>query len=184
VSGLEDLMRRALSVLGGLALGFAFAQFPQYAQQYEQRLGGAVDELRIIVDDFDRGAASFGLNREEALMRYAISPDEFLQDRGLSMRMTIVRYEQLSADLAALQSASPIQRAQFLPRYLDSDVGARALENFEPGMPATGEALAWGLAGTGIGYLILYPFFGFLTLPFRWRNGQLPTRKIAFGRRI
>ena len=39
-------MRRALSVLGGLALGFGFAQFPEYAQQYEQRLGGAVDEVR------------------------------------------------------------------------------------------------------------------------------------------
>ena len=42
-------MRRALSILGGLVLGFGFAQFPEYAQQYEQRLGGAVDELRIIV---------------------------------------------------------------------------------------------------------------------------------------
>ena len=176
-------MRRALSIIGGLALGFGFAQFPEYAQQYEQRLGGAVDELRIIVDDFDRGAAAFRLSREDALMRYAISPDEFLQDRGLSMRMTLGRYERLRADLEALQTASPIQRAQFLPRYLDSDVGARALENFQPGVPATGEALAWGLAGTVLGYLLLYPFFGFLTLPFRWRNGHQPVRKIAFGRR-
>lgn len=177
-------MRRALSILGGLALGFGFAQFPEYAQQYEQRLGGAVDELRIIVDDFDRGAASFGLNREDALLRYAASTDEFLQDRGLSMRMTIARYERLSADLTQLQSASAVERAQLLPRYLDSDVGARALENFQPGVPATGEALAWGLAGILVGYLALYPFFGFLTLPFRWRNGQLPARKMAFGRRI
>jgi hypothetical protein len=172
-----------LSIVGGLALGFGFAQFPEYAQQYEQRLGGAVDELRIIVDDFDRGAASFGLNREDALMRYAISPDEFLQDRGLSMRMIIGRYERLSADLEALQNASPLQRVQFMPRYLDSDVGARALENFQPGVPATGEALAWGLAGTVLGYLLLYPFFGFLTLPFRWRNGAPPVKKMAFGRR-
>ena len=100
------------------------------------------------------------------------------------MRMTIGRYERLSADLAQMQAASPIQRAQLLPRYLDSDVGRRALENFELGVPATGEALAWGLAGTVVGYLVLYPFFGFLTLPFRWRNGQLPHRKMAFGRRI
>jgi hypothetical protein len=176
-------MRRMLSIAGGLVLGFGFAQFPEYAQQYEQRLGGAVDELRIIVDDFDRGAASFGLSREDALMRYAMSPDEFLQDRGLSMRVTIGRYERLRTDLDALQNASPIQRAQHLPRYLDSDVGARALENFQPGVPATGEALVWGLTGTLLGYLALYPFFGFLTLPFRWRNGQPPARKMVFGRR-
>jgi hypothetical protein len=177
-------MRRALSVLGGLALGFGFAQFPEYAQQYEQRLGGAVDELRIIVDDFDRGAASFGLSREEALMRYAVSPDEFINDRGLSMRQTLARYDRLSADLAQLQQAGPVQRLQHLPRYLDSDVGARALENFQPGMPATGEALAWGLMGMSLGYVLLYPFFGFITLPFRWRNGRVPAHKVAFGRRI
>ena len=177
-------MRRALSIVGGLALGFGFAQFPEYAQQYEQRLGGAVDELKIIVDDFDRGAQSFGLSREDALMRYAVSPDEFLQDRGLSMRMTIARYDRLSADLAQMQAASPIGRVQLLPHYLDSDVGARALENFAPGVPATGEGLAWGLAGTAIGYLILYPFLGFLTLPFRWRDGRVPSRKVGFGRRI
>lgn len=177
-------MRRALSIVGGLALGFGFAQFPEYAQQYEQRLGGAVDELRIIVDDFDRGAASFGLSREDALLRYATSPDEFINDRGFSMRETLMRYERLSADLARLQRAGPIQRAQLLPSYLDSDVGARALENFEPGMPATGEALAWGLLGTTAGYMLLYPLFGFITLPFRWRAGQLPARKMAIGKRI
>ncbi|HZY67902.1 MAG TPA: DUF2937 family protein [Devosia sp.] len=176
-------MRRALSIVGGLALAFGFAQFPEYAQQYEQRLGGAVDELRIIVDDFDRGAAAFGLSREDALMRYAVSPDEFLQDRGISMRMTLARYERLSADLARLQSAGALERVQLLPRYLDSDVGARALENFEPGVPATGEALAWGLAGFAAGYMLLYPFLGFVTLPFRWRNGQLPARKVPLGRR-
>ncbi len=177
-------MRRALSILGGLALGFGFAQFPEYAQQYEQRLGGAVDELRIIVDDFDRGAASFGLSREDALLRYALSPDDFIVDRGLSMRQILVRYDRLSADLAQLQQAGPIQRAQLLPSYLDSDVGARALENFQPGVPATGEALAWGLTGTLVGYVLLYPFFGFVTLPFRWRSGQLPARKMLMRKRI
>jgi hypothetical protein len=177
-------MRRALSVLGGLALGFGFAQFPEYAQQYEQRLGGAVDELRIIVDDFDRGAAAFGLSREDALLRYAASPDEFINDRGLSMRQTLSRYERLRADLADLQQAGPIERVQLLPRYLDGDVGARALENFQPGVPATAEALAWGMMGTAIGYIVLYPFFGFVTLPFRWRNGRAPARKVALRRRI
>ena len=177
-------MRRALSIVGGLALGFGFAQFPEYAQQYEQRLGGAVDELRIIVDDFDRGAAEFGLSREDALLRYALSPDEFIVDRGLSMRQTLARYERLSADLWQLQQAGPIQRAQLLPSYLDSDVGARALENFEPGVPATSEALVWGLLGSVVGYMLLYPFFGFVTLPFRWRPGQLPARKMAIGKRI
>jgi hypothetical protein len=72
VNGEENgMVRRALGMLGGLALGFALSQFPEYAQQYVQRLGGAVDELRIIVADFDRGAAEAGLTRDEALARFA-----------------------------------------------------------------------------------------------------------------
>ena len=43
-------------MIGGLALGVVLSQFPEYAQQYTQRLGGAVDELRIITEDFDRAA--------------------------------------------------------------------------------------------------------------------------------
>ena len=75
-------MRRALATLGGLGLAIACSQFPEYAQQYEQRLGGAVDELRIIVADFDADARKFGLSREEALGRYAASPDPFIMARG------------------------------------------------------------------------------------------------------
>lgn len=171
-------MRRTLSILGGLVLGFGFAQFPEYAQQYEQRLGGAVDELKLIVEDFDRDAAAFGLNREEALQRYAVSPDEFLVDRGLSMRITLQRYDILRASLTDLQNAGAIQRAQHLPQYLDSDVGARALANFQPGVPATSEGLVWGLVGAVMGYLVIYPILSFLTLPLRWRAGKLPKRRV------
>ena len=175
-------MRRMLSIVGGLLLGFGFAQFPEYAQQYEQRLGGAVDELQLIVEDFDRDAAAFGLDREAALRRYAVSPDEFLIDRGLSMRVTLERYEVLRTALADLQNAGAIQRAQHLPQYLDSDVGARALANFQPGLPATGEGLTWGLVGAMLGYVLIYPLLSFLTLPFRWRRGAPPKRKVTLGR--
>ncbi len=33
----------------GLLLGFALSQTPEFAQQYSQRLGGALDELQRIV---------------------------------------------------------------------------------------------------------------------------------------
>ena len=40
-------MRRTLGECwAASALGVCFSQFPEYAQQYEQRLGGAVDELQ------------------------------------------------------------------------------------------------------------------------------------------
>jgi len=174
-------MRRALSVLGGLALGFGFAQFPEYAQQYEQRLGGAVDELRIITSEFDSAAQTAGLTREQAFQRYEASPDSFLAGRGVGMQAIFARYETLKTDLSDLQGAGPLQRLEHLGQYLDSEVGARALQNYKPAVPATPEGLMWALGGVVLGYLVLYPLLGFLTLPFRWRRGQAPHRK-AFRR--
>jgi hypothetical protein len=176
-------MRRTLAMVGGLALGLCFAQFPEYAQQYEQRLGGAVDELKTIVDDFDRDATRFGLTRQQALERYAVSPDDFLVARGTSMDRTLSRYQQLSGMLADLQNAGPLGRVAHLGDYLDSDVGARALQNFKPAVPVTAEGIGWGLAGWLIGYLVLYPFLGIFTLPFRWRRGKTPHRRAQLWRR-
>ena len=68
-------MRRTLSLFGGLALGLALSQFPEYAQQYTQRLGGAVDELRAVTRQFDAAATAAGLSREQALARYGLSTD-------------------------------------------------------------------------------------------------------------
>jgi len=176
-------MRRTLAVVGGFALGLCFSQFPEYAQQYEQRLGGAVDELKAIVTDFDRDAQRFGLTRQEALQRYAVSPDDFLIARGTSMDQTLSRYDKLSGMLADLQNAGPLGRVAHLPDYLDTDVGARALQAYEPAVPVTAEGLGWGVAGWIIGYLILYPLLGLFTLPFRWRRGQSPHRRVQRLRR-
>src|SRR5882757_6403258 len=125
-------MRRTLAILGGLGLAVGFSQFPEYAQQYEQRLGGAVDELKILVDDFDADAQKFGLNRHDALQRYNSSHDAFLVARGSSMQRTLARYTRLSADLSDLQGAGPLQRVAHLNDYLDNDISARALAAYKP----------------------------------------------------
>ena len=174
-------MRRMLATVGGLALGLCFSQFPEYAQQYEQRLGGAVDELRIITSEFDDAAQQAGLTREQAFGRYEASPDTFLAGRGVSMQAVFARYGALKTDLSDLQGAGPLQRLEHLGQYLDSEVGARALQNYKPAVPVTPEGLLWALAGFLAGYVVLYPLLGFLTLPFRWRRGQVPHHK-AFPR--
>jgi hypothetical protein len=172
-------MRRTLAMLGGLALGFAFSQFPEYAQQYEQRLGGAVDELRIIVEDFDNDARKFGLNRQEALQHYATSPDAFLVGRGVSMARTLARFEKLSAALADLRGAGPIERIEHLNDYFDSEISARALEAYKPAIPVTAEGIMWAIAGFLIGSAAVSALIGFITLPFRWRNGRLPHHRVV-----
>ena len=171
-------MRRTLAVLGGLGLAAVFAQFPEYAQQYEQRLGGAVNELRIIVADFDADAQKFGLSREEALRHYAVSPDAFLVARGQSMARTLARYARLNGQLLDLAAADPWTRVTHLNDYLDSEISSQALAAFKPAMPVTGEGVMWGIAGFLLGYGLLAAFLSFLTLPCRWRRGRPPHQRV------
>jgi len=171
-------MRRAVALLGGALLAAALSQFPEYAQQYTQRLGGAVDELRIITEDFDRAAEANGLDRAAALARYAASDDSFLAGRGESMSRTFTRYQELNATLAQIQGADPLERFRNLPLYLDTDIGARTLETYKPAVPLTAEGFLYAGAGLILGYLITSALYRLATLPLSRR------RRRSYGREI
>tara|TARA_R110002020_G_scaffold21095_1_gene71615 strand:- start:442 stop:954 length:513 start_codon:yes stop_codon:yes gene_type:complete len=163
-------MRRIIAGIGGLGLALSLSQFPEYAQQYTQRLGGAVDELRVITENFERSAAVAGLDRSQALQRYVASNDSFLTGQGTSMTATFARYDYLSATLARIENADPVSRFQQLPAYLDSDIGRRTLENYRPAMPVTIEGILYAGAGFILGYLVFSGLWRFCALPFRRRR--------------
>lgn len=168
-------MRRAVAGIGGLCLAVMLSQFPEYAQQYTQRLGGAVDELRVITEDFDRAAIAGGLDRTSALARYNAANDDFLAGRGTSMTATFQRYDLLKSTLTQIEGADPIERFQSLPAYLDTDIGQRTLENYRPAVPVTMEGILYAGAGFILGYLILSGLFRFAAMPFK----QLAKRRYA-----
>ena len=58
---------RALTLVGSLIAGAGASQFPEFSQQYAQRLGGAVGALSEVVADFDASAVAEGLTRPQAL---------------------------------------------------------------------------------------------------------------------
>jgi hypothetical protein len=162
-------MRRTLAGIGGIGLALVLSQFPEYAQQYTQRLGGAVDELAAITQAFDRDAMAGGLDRQEALARYNSANDEFLAGRGRSMTATFQRYEQLSATLSQIEGAGPLERFRNLPAYLDSDIGQRTLAAYKPAVPVTVEGILYAGAGLLAGYLVVSALVRATTLPFRRR---------------
>ena len=163
-------MRRLIAGIGGIALAASLSQFPEYAQQYTQRLGGAVDELRVITEDFDRAAQANNMDRQAALQRYNASSDTFLAGRGDSMEQTFVRYADLSETLARIQGAGPIERLQAMPDYLDTDIGRRTLENYKPAVPVTMEGILYAGAGFILGYLVLSGLVRFCALPCKRRH--------------
>lgn len=164
------MLRQLIAGIGGIGLAVTLSQFPEYAQQYTQRLGGAVDELRVITQDFDRAAEAGGLDRQTALSRYSASQDTFLADRGDSMVRTFDRYEALSQTLAQIEGAGPVERLQSLPAYLDTDIGRRTLEAYRPAVPVTMEGILYAGGGFILGYLVLSGLVRFCALPFRRRQ--------------
>ncbi|MFD1282737.1 DUF2937 family protein, partial [Methylobacterium goesingense] len=78
-------MFRVLRTLGlalGLLAGAIAAQVPEFAQQYAQRLGGTVDELRRVVSGFEADAAASGRSRNDALDRLSGDRDALVSRRG------------------------------------------------------------------------------------------------------
>lgn len=145
---LNGLMRWGFA----LFLALAFGQLPEFAQQYEQRLGGAVVELRAIVTRFDEAATKAGLSRDEALAAYASSSESFLRTRGTDMAAVLSRYLVLQSHLDALQSDGPVMRYADLLRYYDQTIAMGTLEAYRPAIPTTQEGLAMAGIGAVLGF--------------------------------
>lgn len=152
------ILRRGIVLAFGLGAAVATSQAPEFAQQYRQRLGGAVDELSRVVGDFDRDAAKSRLSRQQALESYASDGKAFLRDRGNSMRSTIARYERLSEQQADFNRLAPVMRPFALIETPDRDVVRRAWGDFEPAVPVTPHGFAWGGVGLAIGVMLAWAF--------------------------
>lgn len=166
------MILRALALAGGLLGGAAASQFPEFSQQYTQRLGGAVDALGEVVADFDASAAAAGLSRDAALAE--LRGSTFLDARRSDMSRTFERYDSLRADLNVLQGAGPFMRAYHAARMTDRDVARAAMAAFEPAVPIT---MPGGVfAGTGFlaGSIAVWAVLRVLFWPFRRRRASAP----------
>ncbi|WP_284154682.1 DUF2937 family protein [Algicella marina] len=161
-------MLRLITLMFGVVSGLAVAQFPEFSQQYLQRLSGAVDALEEVVADFDRSATAEGLSREEALQQ--MNGNAFVERRQTDMRATFARLERLSAEEARLRGAGALERLIAAPRIADSEIAEAAWAQYQPAVPATLEGLSFGAAGFALGAMALRVFLGLLLLPFRRRN--------------
>ncbi|KIN64370.1 Prolyl-tRNA synthetase [Sulfitobacter noctilucicola] len=159
------MILRTLTLAGGIAGAAATSQFPEYSQQYTQRLGGAVDALSEVVADFDASAAAVGLEREAALAQ--MQGTEFMERRRADMTRTFARYETLSADLAALEGEGPFMRAYHLPRLRDGQIAKAAWDVYQPAVPLNLAGMIFAGVGFVLGGGLVSIFLGLVRWPFR-----------------
>ena len=156
------MLARRLALAIGLAAAFVGSQGPEFAQQYRQRLGGALDEVKRIVIRFDAEAASQGLTPAEGVRRLEADSDPLAQKRGEDIERTMARADRLEAQLKAMQSAGPIVRLYVLVTDFDPGVARAALDAYEPAAPLSPEALTTagvaGVLGWTATHLVAWPF--------------------------
>ena len=161
------LITRLLAVAITTAGGIAGSQVPEFTQQYRQRIGGAIDELKTVVADFDRDAEANGLTRREALTRYAASTEDFLRARGISIGGTIERFETLVVQRARFNESHPLMLPVALAQDTDPQILKGTWDDFEPAVPVTPSGALWALIGMVLAWLAA-------ALP--WRLGRMLRR--------
>ncbi|KAA2237435.1 DUF2937 family protein [Salinarimonas soli] len=140
----------------GLAGALGASQAPEYAQQYRQRLGAAIDELRAIVTRFEADARAVSESPQGAVGRLAANPDELARRQGEGMRSTMARLDALERQRRSMDEAGSFGRIVAMVRDRDPLVARGALEVFEPAVPVTTEGAVSAAAGFGTAWIAAF----------------------------
>ncbi len=164
---------RALTFAGALAGGAGLSQFPEYSQQYQQRLAGAVDEMRGVVARFDDSLKAVGQTREEV---FAKEPASDLEGQLVKDgKDNIARLSFLETALARVRSGSIMDQFFAAPAVADSQVAKAAWADFKPAFPLTVVGLAFAGIGFIGGWVLFAVVLGLLGLAFAaWRRRGQP----------
>jgi hypothetical protein len=150
-----------LALAIGLLCALVGSQLPEFAQQYRQRLGGALDELNRIVAQFDAEAEGQSLTRAQGIERLKGNADSLASERGLAVERDVARADRLARQKEAFQNGGPVTRLASLIANFDPATAAQAIADFEPAVPITFEDLIIaGLAlllGMGATHLVAWP---------------------------
>ncbi len=158
-----------IALFFAFVFGFASTQAPEFWQQYQQRLGGAIDELSAIVGQFDAEAGAQHLNEAQAVARLEADPDPLAQGRGAEMQHLIKRLARLRKAQAAFNSRNVVSKWIALAETFDPTIAARAYEAYQPAVPTTPDGFISGM----IGFLLGGGLVHLIGLPIRHRKKRL-----------
>ncbi|HVB88911.1 MAG TPA: DUF2937 family protein [Beijerinckiaceae bacterium] len=166
---------RRIAVALALLCAAAASQEPEFAQQYQQRLGGAIDALQRVLADFDQNGAQQGLTRQGEIARLKADSDPLAQGGGFEIERIAARKKRLSAQLREMEESGPFGQAMALFGGFDPSVASRAAQNFKPALPMTTS----GLVAAAIGFLLGLGLVHGAAWPIRRRHRLARERRLA-----
>jgi Protein of unknown function (DUF2937) len=167
---------RIAAVACGLVGGVAASQGPEFSQQYRQRVGGAIDELRHVIERFDQDALANGETRDSAIARLRGNADDLASRLGFAMQGHVERLARLERHRQAMIEAGPFARIGIMVRDGDTDVMQAAYRDFEPALPVTEEGVLSAAGGFVVAWGGLLLFAGFLRSLFKRRPAPRAAR--------
>lgn len=139
-----------------LLFGLLTSQLPEFAQQYKQRLGGAIDELQHVLQRFDADAAQQGMDRTQGIAQLEAQPDAFVRGRGVQMSEIETRLVRLEQQMQDFNDAKPLGELTALVENFDTGVAQAAYADFTPALPVTTGGIVSGLVGFAGGLSLLH----------------------------
>lgn len=153
-------MRKAGFLLFGLVGAIILSQFPEFFQQYTQRLGGRLDEVSAQVTALEIRAAEAGKDLPGYLRGFLLHRDVDVRREGMHLRSLVERRATLANAYEALTGAGSLWRAPRFAEHVDWEVAYATMSVYRPAVPVTSESAVYTGAGFGAGALIFLVILG------------------------
>ncbi|WP_421880320.1 DUF2937 family protein [Pacificispira sp.] len=147
-------MLKKLHIVFALLCAVAMSQFPEFHQQYTQRIGGALDELTLQVAALDERARNAGMDRYDYVRHFQNNSDSIVKGEGDAMLATLSRQQRLAKAYDRLTEAPWYMIVVETAFHLEPDVAANTAEVFVPAVPISFSGAVHTFAGFLIGYLL------------------------------
>jgi hypothetical protein len=137
------LFDRALAAAGAII----FAQFPSFIIQYQQRLGGHVDELAQIISRYSEAAARNSRTIEEYISIHLKSEISDFVSSGRIMADNLTRYNELNESLNSLTGSEGLMKLLTFLKTVNYDIFSKTVDNFTPGISFNLDTLLYSATG-------------------------------------
>ena len=152
------MLFRPIKFSAGIIFAIIFSQLPEFSQQYQQRLGGKLDELSTVIEDFTEDANSSGQIVDDAIDTMQESGEDLIVNRGERISEYFSDFEQLKNQFERFTNGGLLQQIAVIVLSFDTDLVIATYEVFQPAIPVSIE----GILLTGVGFIVGYLFVGIL----------------------
>ena len=151
----RKVFQRLADGLFAIAGAAGLSQFPEFFQQYLQRLGGRLDQAVVQENRIAGAAREHGLALADYVQRLSSNTDPLVRSEGQNVAAALADADRLRAAHEALTTAAPYERPAALAQYFDENLARATLDQFVPAVPLSIEGLIYAGTGMLIGLVLL-----------------------------